>query len=94
MKSPYEILVKPIITEKSTQLAELKCPQYSFQVHPSANKVESRKAVEAAWGVKVLKVNTQVMLGKKRRVRVQLGRRPDWKKAIVTLQEGQNIPLY
>ena len=94
MKSPYEILMKPIITEKSTVLAELTCPQYVFKVHPAANKVEIRKAVEAAWNVKVKSVNTQKLLGKQRRLRAALGRRPNWKKAVVTLQEGQSIPLY
>lgn len=94
MKSPYEILIRPMITEKSTALAEKSPPQYVFQVHPSANKVEIRKAVEQAYDVKVANVNTIKMLGKKRRLRVAIGRRRSWKKAVVTLQEGQTIPIY
>ena len=94
MKSPYEVLIKPIITEKSTALSGAASPQYAFQVHPKANKVEIRQAVEAAFGVNVTDVNTMNMLGKKRRMRVQQGRRPNWKKAIVTIRQGQQIPLY
>ena len=74
MRSPYEILIKPVITEKSTDMSARAKPQYVFEVHPSANKVEIRRAVEAAFGVHVTQVNTINMLGKQRRVRYQLGR--------------------
>lgn len=94
MKSPYEVLIKPLITEKSTELATRSQPQYVFAVHPTANKVEIRHAVEAAFEVQVVKVNTMRMLGKQRRIRIQQGRRPNWKKAIVTIKEGQQISLY
>jgi large subunit ribosomal protein L23 len=94
MKSPYEVLIKPLITEKSSGMATRKEPQYVFAVHPTANKVEIRHAVESAFQVQVLKVNTMRMLGKNRRIRIQQGRRPSWKKAIVTIKEGQQISLY
>ena len=94
MKSPYEILVKPIITEKSTRLGERATPQYAFQVATSANKVEIKRAIEAHYGVKVKKVATINVFGKQRRVRGQIGRRPNWKKAYVTLEQGQELNLY
>ena len=96
MKGPYEILLKPILTEKSTALSEVEtgCPQYTFQVARKANKVEIRKAIEHEFKVKVKKVSTMNLLGKKKRLRTQVGRRPNWKKAIVVLEEGQQINLY
>lgn len=94
MKSPYEILVRPVITEKASQLAESQPKQYVFRVQPDANKVEIRRAVEIHYNVKVRKVNTINMLGKKRRLRYVQGRRPNWKKAIVTLEQGHEIQVY
>ena len=89
-----DILIRPLITEKSTDMAARSKPQYVFAVHPKANKVEIRHAIEAAFEVQVLSVNTMNMLGKKRRIRIKLGRRASWKKAIVTIKEGQQISLY
>ena len=85
MKSPYDIIKKPVLTEKSyDQMAE-KC--YTFEVDVHANKTEIRKAVEAVFGVKVDSVNTLRQEGKiKRQGRTQ-GRRPERKKAIVTLKK-------
>jgi len=65
-----------------------------FRVHPHANKVEIRRAVEVLFKVKVEKVRTSRQLGKLRRVGRQLGRRPDWKKAYVTLAEGSRIDFF
>ena len=80
---PEEIIVKPIITEKSnTGLQEGK---YTFQVAKKATKVQIASAVEALFNVKVLNVNTMMVKGKEKRVGAHSGRRPDWKKAIVTI---------
>ena len=93
-RHPYEILVKPLLTEKATHRQDLKRPQYTFQVAIDTNKVEIRKAVELAFKVKVESVNTILNKGKRKRMRsARLGRRADWKKAIVTLAEGQSINL-
>ena len=91
MKSAYEILVRPLITERATSLADGKYPQYVFQVHPKANKVEIRQAVEQHYKKPVRKVNTLTQQGKTRRVRLAKGRRAHWKKAIVIMEEGQHI---
>ncbi len=89
---PYEVINSPIVTEKSTELSE-KENKYSFQVKSSANKVEIGKAIEEIYKVKVLKVNTMKVHGKKRRIRWREGKTPDWKKAIVTLREGDKIEV-
>jgi len=94
MRDPYEILVKPVITEKATNLQTKEGPQYTFQVRLHANKIEIRKAVEAAFKVRVKSVNTVRIKGKVKRVRAQAGKRPDWKKAFVTLEKGEHIDLY
>jgi large subunit ribosomal protein L23 len=92
MKDPYSIIIKPVITEDATRLSER--GQYAFKVDIRSTKPEIRKAVEKAFNVKVKKVSTQVIRGKMKRVRYQLGKRSDWKKAIVTLEEGQTLELY
>ena len=90
MKS-YEVLNTLLRTEKgSSQIDQNK---YLFSVKKSANKIQIKQAVEDVYKVKVLHVNTQVVPGKLKRVRYQLGRTPDWKKAVVTLKEGQKIDL-
>ena len=82
----YDIVKRPIITEHSMEGAENK--KYTFEVAKSANKIEIAKAVEEIFGVKVVKVNTLNMQGKKKRTGAYpAGRRPSWKKAIVTLTE-------
>lgn len=87
-----DIIRKPIITEKSNLLmAEGK---YTFQVEKSANKTEIAKAVEEIFKVTVVKVNTMRVHGKTRRMGKFVGQRPDWKKAIVQLAEGQSIPIF
>ncbi len=78
-------------TEKgSLQSAENK---YLFAVLKGSNKIQIRKAVENIYKVKVSSVNTQVVMGKNKRVRAQIGRTPDWKKAVVTLKQGHKIDL-
>ena len=65
-----------------------------FKVHPRANKIQIQQAVEALFRVKVLRVNTMNMQGKKKRVRLHEGRKPDWKKAYVTLREDDSITFF
>ena len=83
MKTAYDIIIKPVITEQSMEATEDK--KYVFQVAIDANKVEIKKAVEEIFGVKVEKVNTIRMDGKEKRMGVHIGRRANWKKAMVKL---------
>ena len=84
-KTAQDIIVRPIITEKSMEgLAERK---YTFEVAKNANKIEVKKAVETLFGVKVAKVNTISVKGKKKRMGRSEGYTSDWKKAVVTLTE-------
>lgn len=92
MQDPYSIILNPLRTEKGTNI-QAKENKYIFKVDPRANKVEIRQAVEAIYKVKVEKVNTINILGKWRRVRLVEGKRPDWKKAVVTLKEGEVIEI-
>ena len=85
MKAPQEIILRPIMTEKSiTGVADKK---YTFKVAKDANKIEIAKAVEELFGVKVIKVNTMNCKGRSKRVGMNAGYQSDWKKAIVTLSE-------
>jgi large subunit ribosomal protein L23 len=92
-----EILVKPLITEKMTDLGE-KLGQYGFEVNRKANKVEVKEAVEKMYGVAVQSVNTMIIPGKKRsrntKSKFIVGRTSAVKKAIVTLAEGETIDFY
>jgi large subunit ribosomal protein L23 len=88
-----DIVVSPLITEKGTLVNETG-NQVLFRVRRDANKDEIRKAVEAHFKVKVEKVRTVNLLGKLRRVGKNIGRRQDWKKAYVTLAEGQRIDFF
>ena len=84
MKTAYDIIKRPIVTEQSMEAAADK--KYTFEVAKDANKIEIAKAVEEIFGVKVAKVNTMNMQGKvKRQGRYPEGRRPNWQKAMVTL---------
>jgi large subunit ribosomal protein L23 len=89
----YQIIRAPLITEKGTLVSETG-NQVVFKVDRRANKVEIRHAVEAMFKVKVTNVRTVNVLGKRRRVRRALGKRPDWKKAYVTLAEGHRIDFF
>ena len=91
--SPSDVVQGPIITEKGTLVNE-QGNQVVFRVHPRANKVEIRQAVESLFKVRVEKVRTTRQLGKIRRVGKHMGRRPDWKKAYVTLAEGSRIDFF
>ncbi|HLS53427.1 MAG TPA: 50S ribosomal protein L23 [Tissierellaceae bacterium] len=88
MRIPHDIIIKPIITEKSME--EMADRKYTFMVDRRANKPEIKKAVEEIFGVKVEKVNTMNMLGKVKRQGYTSGRRPSWKKAIVKLREDSD----
>ena len=83
MKTAYDIIIKPIITEQSMEATEEK--KYVFQVANDANKIEIKKAIEEIFGVQVEKVNTIRMDGKEKRMGVHIGRRASWKKAMVKL---------
>jgi large subunit ribosomal protein L23 len=92
IKDPRDILLAPVVSEKSyTRIDENK---YTFLVAPDANKVEIRIAIEKVFDVSVVQVNTVNRQGKKRRTRYGYGRRPDTKRAIVTLADGQSIDLF
>ncbi|BFT65932.1 ribosomal protein L23 [Parvimonas sp. KA00067] len=81
----YDIIIKPVVTERSMENMESK--RYTFKVDTKANKSEIKKAVETIFGVKVKQVNTMNITGKKKRMGANVGKRSDWKKAIVTLTE-------
>ena len=87
-----DILIKPIVTEKSTAL--MKEGKYTFQVPLNVTKIEIRQAVEQVFNVKVQAVNTMRYEGKMKRLGRTQGRRSDWKKAIVTLKPGETIELF
>ncbi len=93
MKEPQKIIRRPLITEKSTRQKE-DARQYAFEVSRDANKVEIQFAVERLFKVKVLQVRTSNVLGKMKRLGRRYGSRPDWKKAIVTLKEGDRIDFF
>ena len=87
MRTAYDVILRPIITEQSMEHIDIK--KYVFEVVPDANKIEIRKAVEEIFGVEVEKVTTLNLKGKKKRVgRYPEGSRRDWKKAVVKLTDG------
>jgi large subunit ribosomal protein L23 len=94
MKDPRDIIIAPVVSEKSYSLLDEGV--YTFTVHPDATKPEIHDAVEAIFDVKVLKVNTLNRKGKRKRNRrtFTYGKRPDTKRAIVTLAEGHSIDLF
>ena len=94
MTSARDIIVSPVVSEKSYALMEEGV--YTFKVHPDASKPQIRDAVQEIFGVKVAKVNTLNRPGKRKRNRrtFTYGRRPDTKRAIVTLVEGDSIDLF
>ncbi|HWO42200.1 MAG TPA: 50S ribosomal protein L23 [Candidatus Eisenbacteria bacterium] len=93
MRGPHDIIQAPLISEKGSLLAE-QTQQVLFKVRPDANKIEVKRAVEALFKVKVVKVRMARYLGKVRRVGRSMGRRPAWKKAYVTLREGDKIDFF
>ncbi|MEA1936153.1 MAG: 50S ribosomal protein L23 [Thermodesulfobacteriota bacterium] len=89
----YYVIKKPIITEKSA-IARDEENKYFFEVDRRANKIEISKAVEQLFKVKVLNVRTMNVRGKKRRMGKTVGKKSDWRKAIVTLASGDRIDIY
>jgi large subunit ribosomal protein L23 len=89
----YEVLKRPIVTEKSGILAS-DVNQYTFEVDARANKIQVKQAVETAFGVTVVAVNMMKMPGKTRRWGRHLAKTPTWKKAVVTLAPGNRIELF
>jgi large subunit ribosomal protein L23 len=91
---PRDVILEPVVSEKSYGLLDEGA--YTFKVHPDANKIEIRQAVEAIFDVRVLKVTTANRKGKRKRNRraMTFGRRADTKRAIVTLAEGDRIDLF
>jgi large subunit ribosomal protein L23 len=89
---PRQVVLKPIVTEKS-QLDSERRRAYHFMVHPQANKVQIRTAVEKVFNVKVVDVRTQIRPGKRRRLGFTAGSKPPWKRAVVTLREGDMIEV-
>ena len=93
MRGPQDVIRAPLISEKGSLLAE-NTQQVVFKVRPEANKIEVKRAVETLFKVKVIKVRMARYLGKVRRIGRNMGRRPDWKKAYVTLSEGDKIDFF
>lgn len=92
-RAPQEVLIRPLITEQSSIL-QAEQNKYTFEVHRDATKIDIRNAIEQMFDVSVKSVRTMNCLGKERRVGRSTGRRRDWKKAIVTLSEGEMIDMY
>ena len=88
MNSAYDVIIAPVVTEKCNALMQEK--KYTFKVNPKAGRIEIAKAVEELFKVKVAKVNVMNYQGKAKRAgrTMKMGRRPDWKRAVVTLAEG------
>ena len=93
MKSHHEVIKAPLISEKGTSLTE-SANQVLFKVHANANKIEVKRAVEALFKVTVEQVRMARYLGKMRRIGKSMGRRSNWKKAYVTLKEGDKIDFF
>ncbi len=92
MRPAEDIIIGPYITEKSNE--EIANGKYTFKVHPDANKTEIKLAVEKLFQVKVLKVNTVNYKGKVKRLGVHIGKRPDWKKAVVKIDTDPKPETY
>ena len=93
MKDPYSIIIRPLVTEKT--IGAVAQSKYTFQVDLHCNKIEITEAVQKIFNVKVEKVNTLRVRGKTRRLgRFREGRKPNWKKAIVTLKAGDRIEIF
>jgi len=92
MKDPREVIIRPVISEHSYDMMSQNT--YTFEVAKTSNKVEIAQAIEAIFNVKVVKVNTLNVKGKPKRVRYQVGKTRTWKKAMVTLAEGDTIEFF
>lgn len=91
MRTAYEVIKAPLVTEKLGRLME-RANIVAFRVHPDANKIEIERAITEIWGVKVERVRTTNVRGKLKKMGRFVGRKSAWKKAIVTLAEGETIP--
>ncbi|PQO31851.1 50S ribosomal protein L23 [Bremerella cremea] len=89
----HQVILRPLVTEKGVQASE-DLNQYTFEIAPTATKLDVRRAVEELFDVKVAGVKTQSRKGKARRYRFRNGKTRNWKKAIVTLAEDQKIDFY
>lgn len=92
MRNPHDVLVKPLVSEKSIGLMEQN--KYSFEVNGEANKIEIKHAVQSLFKVTVVNVTTMTVRGKMKRQGKYIGKRPDRKKAIVTLKAGDKIEVF
>jgi large subunit ribosomal protein L23 len=92
MKSPRDVIIRPMVSEKS--YSGLEQNRYTFLVASDSNKTEIKEAVQKIWNVRVLRVNTMNRKGKAKRFRYTRGRRPDQKMAMVTLAEGESIEIF
>ncbi len=91
--NPHDVLIRPLLTEKITAIRELK-NSVAFAVDRRATRIDVRHAVEKVFSVKVSSVNVINVRGKKKRQGRYVGKRPNWRKALVTLKEGEKIDLY
>jgi large subunit ribosomal protein L23 len=92
VKSPRDIVIRPVVSEKSYSTLDRNA--YTFLVAPGANKTEIKEAIQQIWNVRVLSVNTMNRKGKVKRTRLGSGRRPDQKRAVVTLAAGDTIEIF
>lgn len=90
--NPHDVIIAPVVSEKSYEMLDE--GQYTFLVHPHANKTHIKQAVETVFGVKVARVNTMNRHGKRKRFGLQVGQRPHTKRAVVTLREGETIDIF
>jgi len=93
VKNPRDIILSPVVSEKSYDLIE-DLNTYTFEIDPRANKTEVKQAIEIIFGVKVSRVNTQNRKGKLKRTGWVMGKRPDRKRALVTLADGYEIDIF
>ena len=93
MMDTRQIVRRALITDKGSVLRQL-ANQVTFEVHPDANKIEIKRAIESIFKVKVVTVRTQNMHGKVKKLGRSMGRRPDWKRAVVTLAKDQTIEMF
>jgi large subunit ribosomal protein L23 len=93
MLTDQDVVKRPLITEKSERGREA-AQQYAFEVHREATKIQVKTAVEKLFAVHVTAIRTSIARGKNKRVGKNIGRRPNWKKAIVTLKQGESISLF
>ena len=89
----YRVVIKPLVTEKGTMMLS-EGNWVTFRVHPDANKIEVREAIQKIFSVSVLQVNTQSVRGKRRRFGKTMGQSKAWKKAMVRLKEGDKIEIF